>query len=119
MLTDPRTCSPPGLTATGRAASAPARSPASNARSAAISASCRSCGSAFPAEPTAGYLESNSIALLSRLSGGLDQPSASWLGRHAERPEIRESGLWNVHHVFGRYDPAFLRRLDQLINQQT
>ena len=72
-----------------------------------------------PGRADRGYLESNSIALLSRLSGGLDQPSASWFGRHAERPETRESGLWNVHHVSGHYDPAFLRRLDQLINQQT
>ena len=72
-----------------------------------------------PGRADRGYLESNSIALLSRLSGGLDQPGASWLGRHAERPEIRESGLWNVHHVSGHYDPAFLRRLDQLVSQQT
>jgi len=72
-----------------------------------------------PGRADRGYLESSSIALLSCLVGGLDQPSASWLGRHAERAEIRESGLWNVHHVSGHYDPAFLRRLDQLINQQT
>ena len=72
-----------------------------------------------PRRADRGYLESSSIALLSCLAGGLDQPSASWLGRHAERAEIRESGLWNVHHVSGHYDPAFLRRLDQLINQQT
>ena len=71
-----------------------------------------------PGRGDRGYLESNSIALLSCLAGGPGQPGASWLGRHAERPEIRESGLWNVHHVFGHYDPAFLRRLDQLINQQ-
>jgi hypothetical protein len=72
-----------------------------------------------PGRADRGYLEGNSIALLSCLAGGLGQPGASWLGRHAERAEIRESGLWNVHHVSGHYDPAFLRRLDQLVSQQT
>jgi hypothetical protein len=62
------------------------------------------------------YLESNSLALLSRLTGGPDQPNASWLGRHAERAEIRESGLWNVHHVSGHYEPAFLHRLSRLVD---
>jgi hypothetical protein len=71
-----------------------------------------------PGRADSGYLESNSLALLSCLAGGSGQPGASWLGRHAERAEIRESGLWNVHHVSGHYDPAFLR-LDQLVNQQT
>jgi hypothetical protein len=62
------------------------------------------------------YLESNSIALLSCLTGGPDQPNASWLGRQAERAEIRESGLWNVHHVSGHYEPAFLLRLSRLVD---
>jgi hypothetical protein len=62
------------------------------------------------------YLESNSIALLSCLTGGPDQPNASWLGRQAERAEIRESGLWNVHHVSGHYEPAFLHRLSRLVD---
>ena len=73
---------------------------------------------AVPGRADRGYLESSSIALLSCLAGGPDQPGAGWLGRHAERPEIRESGLWNVHHVSGRYDPTFLRRLAQLVDQQ-
>jgi hypothetical protein len=62
-----------------------------------------------------GYLESNSIALL---AGGPDLPSSRWLGRHAERVEIRESGLWNVQHVTGRYERGFLRRLAQLVDHQ-
>jgi hypothetical protein len=71
-----------------------------------------------PGRADRGYLESNSIALLSCLTGGPDQPSASWLGRHAERAEIRESGLWNVHHVSGHYEPAFLHRLARLVDLQ-
>jgi hypothetical protein len=60
------------------------------------------------------YLESNSIALLSRLTGGPDLPSPRWLGRYAERAEIRESGLWKVQHVADDNEPEFLRRLAQL-----
>ena len=72
-----------------------------------------------PGRADGGHLQQNSIALLSCISGGPDQPGASWLGRHAQRAEIRASGLWNVQHVSGHHDPAFLRRLDQLVNQQT
>ena len=71
-----------------------------------------------PGRADRGYLESNSIALISCLTGGPDQLSASWLGRHAARAEIRASGLWNVHHVSGHYDPAFLHRLAQLVHLQ-
>jgi len=58
-----------------------------------------------------GYLERNSLALLSCLAGCQDPPSAGWLGRDATRSEISGSGLWNVHHVYDRYDPAFLQLL--------
>ncbi len=71
-----------------------------------------------PGRADRGYLESNSIALLSCLTGGPDLPSASWLGRYAERAEIRGSGLWNVHHVTGHYEPRFLQRLAQLVDHQ-
>jgi hypothetical protein len=62
------------------------------------------------------YIERNSIALLSRKTGGVDPPSVGWLGRDAVHSEVRESGLWNVNHVNDRYDPQFLRKLDQLIS---
>ncbi len=71
-----------------------------------------------PGRADRGYLESSSIALLSCLTGGPDQPSVSWLGRYAERAEIRGSGLWNVEHVAGHYEPAFLQRLAQLVDLQ-
>ncbi len=71
-----------------------------------------------PGRADRGYLESNSIALLSCLTGGPELPSASWLGRYAGRAEIRGSGLWNVHHVTGLYEPRFLQRLAQLVDHQ-
>jgi hypothetical protein len=62
-----------------------------------------------------GYIERNSIALLSCLAGCQDAPSAGWLGHDATRSEIRESGLWNVQRVYDRYDPAFLQLLAGLV----
>lgn len=57
-------------------------------------------------------IESGAIALLSRLSNSTaDPPSASWLGRHADRPEIGHSGLWNVRHVRDGWQPRFLDAL--------
>jgi hypothetical protein len=44
-----------------------------------------------PGRADRGYIERNSIALLSCLTGGADTASASWLGRDAARAEISES----------------------------
>ena len=57
-------------------------------------------------------IEAGAIALLSRCSGGADPPSPGWLGQYAFRAEIRDSGLWNVHHTYGYYDPGFLDLMD-------
>jgi hypothetical protein len=65
-----------------------------------------------------GYIERNSIALTSCLADGLDPPALSWLGRYADRAEIRKSGLWNVEHVHHRCDPRFLDLLEQLVEHQ-
>jgi hypothetical protein len=65
-----------------------------------------------------GFLERNNITLTSCLSAGADPPSASWLGRHADREEIRASGLWNVDHVYYRLDPGFLDLFGQMIKRQ-
>lgn len=54
------------------------------------------------------YIERNAVALLSNQMKPLDPPSQGWLGLHSPRPEIRESGLWNLNYVQDRYDPAFL-----------
>jgi hypothetical protein len=72
---------------------------------------------AVPGRAERGYVERNSIALLSCLTGGLDLPTATWLGHYAPRPEIRNSGLWNIDHINDRYEPEFLRRLSQLVEQ--
>lgn len=65
------------------------------------------------------YIERHSIALLSAAWGlGMDPPSETWLGHHAAHLAVRQSGLWNVKHVEGPYDPAFLDVLAQLIQQQ-
>ena len=42
----------------------------------------------------------------------------SWYGVAEVRAEIRGSGLWNVHHVTGHYEPRFLQRLAQLVDHQ-
>lgn len=53
-------------------------------------------------------IERNAIAMLSMQGPMIDLPSPRWLGCHSARKPIRDSGLWNVDHVGGRYDPAFL-----------
>lgn len=42
-----------------------------------------------------GFIGRNSIALLSGLAAGLDQPSPDWLGRNATSRKVRQSGLWD------------------------
>ena len=55
-------------------------------------------------------LEKNAIKLLSACNGGaIHQPSCSWLGTHSDKAEVRNSGLWNVHHTKrGDYESEFL-----------
>jgi len=65
-----------------------------------------------------GYIERNSIALLSNLDcpeASIDHPSLGWLGHWAASEQIRLSGLWNVNHVTVSYDPAFLGVLEQQV----
>ena len=65
-----------------------------------------------------GYVERNSIALLSNFIGkSVDPPSPSWLGRHCNRKRIRRSGLWNAIHVDEDHDPSFLGVLSALVNK--
>lgn len=55
------------------------------------------------------FVEANAIALLTnRGREPIDPPSPGWLGKLSPHPAIRESGLWNVHHVDEHHDPAFL-----------
>lgn len=67
-----------------------------------------------------GYIERNSIALLSNFNRApLDAPSPGWLGHACSRERVRLSGLWNINHVDDRYDPAFLDTLDRLVREMT
>ncbi len=65
-----------------------------------------------------GVIEAGSIGLLSNLGvPAIDPPSPNWLGRSADRVTVRKSGLWNVNHVQGGYDPRFLEVLEQRITK--
>lgn len=65
-----------------------------------------------------GFIERNSIALLSNQFDPVDPPSADWLGRHSGKSQIRRSGLWNFNHVDEAFDPAFLDVLEDLAQRQ-
>ena len=67
-----------------------------------------------------GYIERNSIALLSNYgrTENIDPQSDSWLGNYARGKnagKIHGSGLWNVNHVEERYDPGFIDVLKELV----
>lgn len=62
-------------------------------------------------------VEAGSIALLSnRGRNPIDRPSPGWLGNRSPHPAIRESGLWNVHHVDERHDLKFLDVIERYVN---
>lgn len=59
-----------------------------------------------------GAIEAGAIALLSNHDRpAIDPPSPQWLGRHADRRLVRESGLWNVDHVARPAADTFLATL--------
>ncbi len=63
-----------------------------------------------------GTIEAGAIGLLSNMgTAPIDPASAQWLGLRADRPAVRESGLWNVNHVQGGYDPRFIAVLERRI----
>lgn len=65
-----------------------------------------------------GYIERNSIALLSNMAKEpLDAPSSAWLGHHCDRARVRGSGLWNNNHVEEVYDPGFLDVVERLVDE--
>lgn len=70
------------------------------------------------ADSLRGYIERNSIALLSNYGKPpLDAPSTGWLGLSCDRSRVRQSGLWNSNHVDETYDPVFLTQFEQLVMQ--
>ncbi|HTZ71398.1 MAG TPA: hypothetical protein VMB71_12160 [Acetobacteraceae bacterium] len=65
-----------------------------------------------------GFIEKNSIALLSNYARPpLDAPSSGWLGRRSGREKIMQSGLWNIQHVDGAYDPSFMDAMRSLMEE--
>lgn len=62
-------------------------------------------------------LEEKLIALFSHCNHC--RPSKNWLGNHAYRKEIRDSGLWNVEYVCSpnEFRQSDLPRLKQLIDE--
>jgi hypothetical protein len=73
-----------------------------------------------PPGPTSrrAVIERGAIALLSNgRDRQLDPPSPDWLGTWSDREQVRRSGLWNVRHVDGLYDPAFLDILEEAIRK--
>jgi hypothetical protein len=55
------------------------------------------------------YIERNAIGLLSFAVPTIDRPSKEWNGHYSVKETIRASGLWNINHVNGGYDPEFLK----------
>lgn len=67
-------------------------------------------------ESARGYLERNSIALVSNHDRpSLDSRSVGWLGRYSSRALVTGSGLWNQRHVNEKHDPLFLEALEMHI----
>ncbi|MEV7044420.1 hypothetical protein [Amycolatopsis sp. NPDC051061] len=64
-----------------------------------------------------GYIERNSIGLLSNQLSSQDPPGPVWLGHHAASLKVRASGLWNVNHVEEDYEPEFLTLMRGLIKR--
>lgn len=65
-----------------------------------------------------GYIERNSIALLSNAGKAkIDAPSKIWRGHDCSRERVRTSGLWNQNHVDEKYAPEFLNTLNRLIDE--
>lgn len=64
-----------------------------------------------------GYIERNSIALLSNSNRqAIDPCSESWLGLSSNRELVRSSHLWNQRHTDEEYDPDFLLELEHQIS---
>jgi hypothetical protein len=60
------------------------------------------------------YIERNVISLLTE-GGSIDEQGSDWLGNFSSRPQIKDSGLWNVNYVGESYDPDFLSVFEALI----
>lgn len=62
------------------------------------------------------FIEKNAIALLSNFKKErIHHHSNNWLGMRSSRPQVRESGLWNVRNVGLNYDPHFLHLMKKYL----
>jgi hypothetical protein len=70
------------------------------------------------AESMRGYIERNSIALLSNFGRErpIDAPSAEWLGQWSPIERVRQSGLWNRNHVDQFPSEEFVGLLAHLVS---
>jgi len=69
-------------------------------------------------ESLRGYIERNSIALLSNYNKEeLDSASNEWLGHECVREKVKRSHLWNQNHVDETYDRNFLNVFEKLVNE--
>jgi hypothetical protein len=67
-------------------------------------------------ESLRGYIERNSIALLSNSNKKpLDAASEEWLGHNCNRERVKKSHLWNQNHVDDIYDLDFLNVFEELV----
>lgn len=67
-------------------------------------------------ESLRGYIERNSISLLSNFNKqALDIASNDWLGYKCDKKEVKESNLWNQKHVEESYDSDFLDVFEKLV----
>lgn len=65
-------------------------------------------------------IERSAIALLSNYEkSALDPASMGWLGTYCDRQRVRQSGLWNNHHVDEGYDTDFLAVLRHYVEQMS
>ena len=70
-------------------------------------------------ESLRGYVEQNSIALLSNYNRPqIDTASDDWLGKWSNRERVTNSGLWNSRHVNEDYDVEFLNVMEKLVESQ-
>lgn len=60
------------------------------------------------------------IALVSNYGKDpIDPMNMEWLGNDSRSVAIRRSGLWNVDHVDESYDPDFLDKLAEVVEDTT
>lgn len=64
------------------------------------------------------YFERQAVALMSQDEVVLDPPSSQWLGHWSPKPEIRASGLWNIHHIATHADLSFVDQLHSISDRE-